>query len=141
MLHQGVGLIAPGDISLATTTDPPAVVLGFGVKPDKGVENMARREGVDLSMSEIIYDLLDDIEARLDEGWGAKTETLVTGQAEVLKVFALRGKLKGTVIAGEPAYRKPSQPSIPVTSPALKWSCFVVPSYRCEAGQRQDHHR
>eukprot|EP01043_Picozoa_sp_COSAG02_P076551 COSAG02_NODE_16318_length_1093_cov_1.086519_1_plen_79_part_10 len=79
MLPPGVGLIAPGDISLATTTDPPAIGLGFGVKPDKGVENMARREGVDLILSEIIYDLLDDVEARLDEGWGAKTETLVTG--------------------------------------------------------------
>ena len=99
--RPGVGLIAPGDISLATTTNPPAVVFGFGVKPDKGVENMARREGVDLKMSEIIYDLIDDVEERLYEGWGNKTETLVVGQAEVLKVFALRGTLKGTVIAGE----------------------------------------
>jgi len=121
-LPAGVGLIAPGDISLATTTDPPAVVLGFGVKPDKGVENMARREGEDLMMSEIIYDLLDDVKARLDEEWGAKTETLVTGQAQVLKVFALRGKLKGTVIAGELALRKPSSLSFP----ALKCLCIVV---------------
>ena len=45
VLRAGVGLVAPGDISLANTTSPPAVVFGFGVKPDKGVENMARREG------------------------------------------------------------------------------------------------
>jgi small GTP-binding protein len=139
VLRAGVGLIAPGDISLATTTDPPAVVFGFGVKPDKGVENMARREGVDLKMSgektvlfshlhiyirsfyqdrlgtnigktqkkrplshlaEIIYDLIDDVEERLDKGWGKQTETVIVGRAEVLKVFALRGQLKGTVIAG-----------------------------------------
>ena len=104
-LSSGVGLIAPGDISLATTTDPPAVVLGFGVKPDKGVDNMARREGVDLKLSEVIYDLIDEVEERLDDGWGKKMEILVVGQAEVLKVFALRGQLKGTVIAGKPLFR------------------------------------
>ena len=144
----GVGLIAPGDISLATTTAPPAIVLGFGVKPDKGVENMARREGVDLVMSEVIYDLMDDVQERLDEGWGKKTETLVMGQAEVLKVFALRGKLKGTVIAGE-SRRKTLLPSADAAFKrfwslwmwCLSRSLFRSRPSRCAVGQRQDHCR
>ena len=100
VLRASVGLIAPGDVALANTTDPPAVVYGFGVKPDKGVENMARREDVQIKMSEVIYDLIDDTEERLHKGWGKQFETVVVGQAEVLKVFPLRGALKGTVIAG-----------------------------------------
>ena len=121
---------------------------------------MARREGVDVVMSEIIYDLMDDVQERLDEGWGKKTETLVVGQAEVLKVFALRGKLKGTVIAGE-SLRTATRLTSAVETFKRFWSLWMrslslppsrpppslssarsrARSSRCEVGQRQDHCR
>lgn len=91
---------------------------------------MARREGVDLKMSEIIYDLIDDVEERLFQEWGTKTETVVVGQAEVLKVFALRGKLKGTVIAGEP-------PVFPTRSAGIHvfWVFSVATGVRLDTGK------
>ena len=52
-----------------------------------------------MEFSDVIYDLIDDVNARLAQH-GPQTVTTVVGQATVLKVFKLSGKLKGTVIAG-----------------------------------------
>ena len=51
VLRARVGPIGPGDVSMATLTSPPAIVLGFSVGADKGVEAMAQRENVSIFSS------------------------------------------------------------------------------------------
>ena len=63
VVHRGVGGITQDDINLAVITD--AIVIGFNVKPVRGVQEMADREGVDIRYYTVIYQAIDEIEAAL----------------------------------------------------------------------------
>ena len=54
---------------------------------------------IECTTQPVIYDLIDTVETTLHSRGPAVVETSI-GRADVLKVFELRGKLKGTVIAG-----------------------------------------
>src|SRR5699024_10989477 len=53
VVHRGVGGITQDDINLAATTE--AIVLGFNVKPVRGVAELADREGVEIRYYTVIY--------------------------------------------------------------------------------------
>ena len=63
VVHRGVGGITQDDINLAVITD--AIVIGFNVKPVRGVQELADREGVDIRYYTVIYQAIDEIEAAL----------------------------------------------------------------------------
>ena len=63
VVHRGVGGITQDDINLAVITD--AIVIGFNVKPVRGVAEMADREGVDIRYYTVIYQAIDEVEAAL----------------------------------------------------------------------------
>lgn len=46
-------------------TDPPAIIFGFNVKADRGVANMADREGVEIFSHNVIYEIIDSTNDRL----------------------------------------------------------------------------
>ena len=63
VVHRGVGGITQDDINLAATTD--AIVIGFNVKPVRGVQELADREGVEIRYYTVIYQAIDEVEAAL----------------------------------------------------------------------------
>ena len=62
VVHRGVGGITQDDINLAATTE--AIVIGFNVKPVRGVQELADREGVDIRYYTVIYQAIDEVETR-----------------------------------------------------------------------------
>ena len=44
-----------------------ANIYGFNVKSDRGVLNMARREGVQIECHNVIYDIIDHAQEELDD--------------------------------------------------------------------------
>ena len=61
VVHRGVGGITQDDINLAAITD--AIVIGFNVKPVRGVQELADREGVDIRYYTVIYQAIDEVES------------------------------------------------------------------------------
>ena len=82
---RGVGGITESDIQLASTSN--ATILGFNVRPSRQAREMAQLEGVEIRTYEIIYKLLEDIEAAMVGMLAPEFEELVTGDAEVREIF------------------------------------------------------
>ncbi len=84
-VHRAVGGITENDISLAATTN--ATILGFNVRPDRKARELADSENVEIRTYEIIYKLLEDIEAAVVGMLAPEYEEVVTGEAEVREIF------------------------------------------------------
>lgn len=63
VVGSGIGDISENDISLASTSE--AIIYGFNVGVPVNVKQTAVRDGVDIRMYKVIYELLDDITAEL----------------------------------------------------------------------------
>jgi translation initiation factor IF-2 len=82
---RGVGGITESDIQLAATSS--ATIIGFNVRPSRQAREMAEVEDVEIRTYEIIYKLLEDIEAAMVGMLEPEFEESVTGEAEVREVF------------------------------------------------------
>ena len=84
-VHRAVGAITENDIALAAATN--ATLIGFNVRPDRKVRDMAAAEGVEIRTYEIIYKLIEDIEKAMKGMLAPEFEEVVTGEAEVREIF------------------------------------------------------
>ncbi len=82
---RGVGGITKSDIQLAAASN--ATLIGFNVRPDRKVREMADQEGVEIRTYEIIYNVLEDIENAMLGLLAPEFEEVVTGEAEVREIF------------------------------------------------------
>ncbi len=95
---RGVGGITESDIQLAETSE--ATVIGFNVRPDRRVREFADSEGVEIRTYEVIYKLLEDVEAAMVGMLAPEFEEVVTGDAEVREIFSVPkiGKIAGCYV-------------------------------------------
>ncbi len=84
-VHRAVGAITENDIALAAATN--ATLIGFNVRPDRKVRDLAEAEGVEIRTYEIIYKLIEDIEKAMKGMLAPEFEEVVTGEAEVREIF------------------------------------------------------
>jgi translation initiation factor IF-2 len=84
-VHRGVGGITENDVQLARASN--ATIIGFNVRPDRRAREMAEASDVEVRNYEIIYKLLEDIEAAMLGMLAPEFEEVVTGEAEVRQVF------------------------------------------------------
>ena len=84
-VHRAVGAITENDITLAAATN--ATLIGFNVRPDRKVREMAEAEGVEIRTYEIIYKLIEDIDKAMKGMLAPEFEEVVTGEAEVREIF------------------------------------------------------
>jgi translation initiation factor IF-2 len=85
IVHRGVGGITENDVQLAKASN--ATIIGFNVRPDKRSRELAETEGVQIRTYEIIYKLIEEIEAAMLGLLSPVYEEIVTGEAEVREVF------------------------------------------------------
>ncbi|HEU5229712.1 MAG TPA: translation initiation factor IF-2 [Ktedonobacteraceae bacterium] len=95
LIHEGIGNINETDIHLAAASG--AIVIGFNVKADGAAQRVAQKEGVDIRYYNVIYKLIDDIQAALVGMLEPTYREVIEGHAEVLQTFKAG---KNTVIAG-----------------------------------------
>ena len=95
VIHSGVGSVTESDATLASASD--AVILGFHAKIDTGVGEVAKREGVQIKLYAIIYELIDEVKEAMAGLLDPLLKDVVTGQAEVRRIFDLS---KGGNVAG-----------------------------------------
>jgi translation initiation factor IF-2 len=84
---RGVGGITESDVSLAMVSN--ATVIGFNVRPDRKARELAQQENVELRLYEVIYGVLEDVNAALLGLLKPEFEEVVTGEAEVREVFSV----------------------------------------------------
>ena len=85
VIHSGVGAISESDILLASASQ--AVVIGFNVRPERGAQETAEREEVEIRLYTIIYELIDEIRQSM---LGLLDPTILEkllGRAEVRQTF------------------------------------------------------
>ena len=85
VVRAGVGAITETDIILAQASK--AIVVGFNVRPTGQVRQSAEASGVEIRLYNIIYKLLEDIDAALKGLLDPEFEEVVTGFAEVRQTF------------------------------------------------------
>ncbi|MEA3077157.1 MAG: translation initiation factor, partial [Actinomycetota bacterium] len=96
-VHRAVGGISESDITLAATSG--ATIIGFNVRPDRKARELAEVQDVEIRTYEIIYKLLEDLEAAMVGMLKPEYEEVVTGDAEVREIFSTpRGKVAGCYV-------------------------------------------
>jgi translation initiation factor IF-2 len=95
IVHSAVGTITESDVSLASASH--AIILGFHTRVDNGVSEAAKREGVQIKLYAIIYELIDQVVEAMAGLLDPVLKEVVSGAAEVRKIFPLS---KGGNVAG-----------------------------------------
>ena len=95
VLHAGVGAISENDVLLAASAG--AIVIGFHVRVNPGVNDLAKKEKVEIRLYSIIYELLEDIEDALTGRLAPEKREKDLGTVKILKIFHLS---KGPKICG-----------------------------------------
>ncbi|HEY3055136.1 MAG TPA: translation initiation factor IF-2 [Thermoanaerobaculia bacterium] len=95
VIHSSVGAISTNDVLLATASD--AIIVGFNVRPERNAAELAEKEGVDIRMYTVIYNLVDEIKAAMTGLLEPKFQEVFQGRAEVRETFKVP---KAGVIAG-----------------------------------------
>jgi len=97
IIHSAVGPISESDILLASASS--AVVIGFNIKVESMAVSAARREGVQVKLYSIIYELIDQIKEAMAGLLDPEHRETVIGHAEVKQVFQLsRGIVAGCLV-------------------------------------------
>ena len=97
IIHSGVGPISESDILLASASN--AVVIGFNTKVENMAVTAAKREGVQIKLYSIIYELIDQIKDAMAGLLDPEFRETVLGHAEIKQVFELsRGIVAGCLV-------------------------------------------
>jgi translation initiation factor IF-2 len=85
IVSSGVGGISESDANLAVAVE--SIILGFNVRADNAAKKIIEEEAIPLSYHSIIYELLDDVKARMSGLLDPIIKEEIVGTAEVLEVF------------------------------------------------------
>ncbi len=92
ILTNDVGNITVNDVMLASASD--AIILGFHTGNESGTNAAAKREGVEIRLYSIIYELIEDVESAMKGLLEPELREQVIGEAEIKEVFELSRKSK-----------------------------------------------
>jgi translation initiation factor IF-2 len=87
VIHSGVGAITESDVLLASASN--AIIIGFNVRPERKVADLAEQEGVEIRLHSIIYELQDEIRKAMLGLLEPVFKENYLGRAEVLDVFKI----------------------------------------------------
>ena len=85
VIRAGVGAISESDILLASTSN--AVIIGFNVRPDRNATSVAEREGIDIRLHSVIYEVADELKKAMAGLLDPTTKETQLGQAEIRQTF------------------------------------------------------
>ena len=85
VIRSGIGTITESDIVLANASN--ALVIGFNVVPSAVTKEVAKRYEVEIRLYQIIYKLVEEMEAAMKGMLDPEFEEKVVGNAEVKKLF------------------------------------------------------
>ena len=92
VIRAGVGAIAESDVLLASATQADdlstaVVIIGFNVRPEARVSDIAKQEEVDIRLHSIIYKVEEEIKAAMIGMLDAIEKETILGKAVVQEIF------------------------------------------------------
>ena len=98
VIRSGIGTITESDIVLANASN--AIVIGFNVIPSSITKDVAKQYEVEIRLYQIIYKLVEEMEAAMKGMLDPEFEEKVTGNAEVRKLFKFSkvGTIAGVMV-------------------------------------------
>ncbi len=96
-IKSAAGAITENDILLASSSD--AVILGFNTKVESNAVRAAKREGVQVKLFSIVYELIDTVRESMLGLLDPLTRETIIGHAEVKQIFKVRrGRAAGCIV-------------------------------------------
>ncbi len=85
VVHGGVGSITESDVLLARASG--AIIIGFNIKVEPNIRKFADQERIDIRLYNVIYHMIEDIQAAMKGMLEPEYELVQTGRAEVRQIF------------------------------------------------------
>ena len=89
VIHKSVGAISETDVTLASASG--AIIIGFNVRPEPKAAQLAEKEGVDIRLYTIIYEVINDIREAMEGLLAPTFREKALGRAEVRQTFVVQG--------------------------------------------------
>lgn len=98
VIRSSIGAISESDVVLAAASN--ALIIGFNIRPNNKIIEYAKEKGVDIRLYNIIYKVVEEMEAAMRGKLEPEYEEKVLGQAEVRKLFKFSkvGTIAGSYI-------------------------------------------
>jgi translation initiation factor IF-2 len=98
VIRSTVGGISESDVMLASASK--ALIIGFNVRPDAAIRKKAEEEGVEIRLYNIIYKVVEDIEAAMKGMLAPVYTEEILGQAVVRQTFKVSkiGTIAGCMV-------------------------------------------
>ena len=99
VIRATAGGITESDVLLASASN--AIIYGFNVRPDSNVRRAADENKVDIRLHNVIYAIFEEIEQAMKGMLKPIYKEVVTGQAEVRKLFKVSklGTIAGSYVS------------------------------------------
>ena len=85
VIRGGVGAITESDIVLASASE--AIVIGFNARANNSTMDIAKEYGIEIKTYDIIYKVVEDMEAAMKGMLDPEYEEKVIGTAEIRQIF------------------------------------------------------
>jgi translation initiation factor IF-2 len=87
IIHASTGAITETDVMLASASN--AIIIGFNVRPDSRVADVAGQEGVEIKLYDIIYNVISDVKAAMEGLLTPVYRQVTQGRAEIRQLFKI----------------------------------------------------
>src|SRR6202035_4091022 len=94
VIHASAGAISETDVTLASASK--AIIIGFNVRPEPKAAQVAEKEGVEIRLYTIIYEVINDMREAMEGLLAPTYREKSLGRAEVRQTFVVQG----TTVAG-----------------------------------------
>ena len=89
IIHASVGAVSETDVLLASASN--AIIIAFGVRPERKGAELAQQENVDIRAHTIIYEVSDEIKKAIEGLLAPVFKENFLGRAEVRNTFRIKG--------------------------------------------------
>jgi translation initiation factor IF-2 len=89
IIHASVGAVSETDVLLASASG--AIIVAFGVRPERKAADLAQQEGVDIRLHTIVYELVDEMKKAMTGLLAPVMKETYLGRAEVRDTFRIKG--------------------------------------------------
>jgi len=87
IVHRGVGGINESDVMLSAASN--AIIIGFNVRPGPSAEELAEKEGVDIHIYRVIYEVVEETKKAMEGLLEPEFKEIPLGRAEVKRTFRI----------------------------------------------------
>lgn len=95
IISSATGAITENDVLLASASK--AIIIGFHVRVNPGVNQISKQNNVEIRLYSIIYELIEDIKDAMEGKLAPESREKIIGDAVILKIFELS---KGPKVCG-----------------------------------------